>query len=231
MPMLNKIVRFIRFQVPAIIILLVVAGCFLNPAKAQGFDTTFTVQRTETPYPFDLIWKAKWKEGKKVHVMLLSRESKTGIGEGFEVVFGRHFVKRGKKWNLTWAYTDTVQGYGCDLELRLMRDFCEVKDADQDGIREVYFLYLENNRCDAVTVDTKLVVNEGNVGGEIKGVSELYLGPTEEVMNRFLREMGEPEMRYKDIQPNLEAMGPAITEHASQLWDALLKWQDVHQGE
>lgn len=194
-------------------------------------DTSFTVNTALTPYPGDLLWKVKWKEGSKEIIFMVSHSLDYRDGNGFDVLFARRFVKNGKYWTPAWAYRDTVRGFGCDIDATLLPEFCRVTDANEDGKKEVFFTYYRNNRCDAVVVETRLVANQHNIGGQIEGMSQLYLGPIESIMNEILREQGEPEISYKAIKPDLEAMGKDIQDYASKLWDEMLKWQDAHQND
>lgn len=199
--------------------------------KSGTVDTTFSVNTGITPLPGELLWKAKWTEGKKEYIFLLSHTLDYQDGNGYDALFARRFVMNGKAWTPEWAYRDTVFGYGCDLNVLWEREFSGVQDLNGDGKKEVFFTYLHGNRCDAGMVDTRLVVNQANRGGRVIGFSNTYLDPPQHVFNEFLRENGQDTVIYKQLEPDLVKMGSGISGAASDKWDELLKWQESHQDE
>lgn len=190
-----------------------------------GIDTTFTPQTALTPYPGELLWKARWEEGKRHYIFLLSHQLNYQDGDGYDALFARRFVENGKTWTPQWSYRDTVLGYGCDLNVLWQPQFSGIQDLNGDGRQEVFFTYLHANRCDAGMVDTRLVVNRGPQSGRIIGVSQIHLEPPQHVFNQFLKENGQDTIQYKQIEPSLSNLGGEIEQKASEIWDQLLKWQ------
>jgi hypothetical protein len=191
----------------------------------SGVDTTFTPNTALTPYPGEIIWKARWTEGKRNIVFLVSHQLDAADGNGYDALFARKFVQNGKSWTPQWVYRDTVYGMGCDLGIEWVPECTGIQDLDGDGKMEAVFTYLHANRCDAGMVDTRLVVNQANRGGRIVGFSHIYLEPPQHIFNQFLRENGQDTVQYKQLEPELIKMGTGISGAASQKWDALLKAQ------
>lgn len=192
-------------------------------------DTTAVVNRDQTPYAGELRYAASWTDKAGSHLLIISgrlQEGKGEFGEGRMEVFGYQYLETKGAWEKEWSINDFVDGVGCDLAIALPKEFVRFADPDEDGILETAFIYTLDSRCDASIVSTKMMMHTKGTKLAIRGYSSLTLGPTEEVMNQFLKEEGQPPMKYKAIDKAFEEVDERHKSYASAMWDefAVLEW-------
>lgn len=192
-------------------------------------DTTAVVDREQTPYAGDLRYAASWSDKAGSHLLIVSgrmQEGKGEFSEGRMELFGYQYRETEGGWEKEWDINDFVDGVGCDLTIALPNEFIRFADPDEDGILETAFIYTLDSRCDASIVSTKMMMHTKGTKLAIRGYSSLTLGPTEEVMNQFLKEEGQPPMKYKAFDKAFEDVDERHKAYASTMWDefAVLEW-------
>lgn len=195
-------------------------------AGVSTLDTNVHINRELTPFNGKRRFAGQWTDAAGTHRLIISGKYNYDEGEGKAEIFAYHYHKSRGEWTRLWKINDFVDGYGCDLQIHLFRDRIKVEDVNGDDIAETAFIYTLDNRCDASVVDTKLMLHTGETKLAIRGVSDQYLGPSEEILNQVLKEQGSDPIAFKACDPAFEKADPRFKKFASRMWDELIESQD-----
>lgn len=189
-------------------------------------DTSISIIRSLTPYKGEIRYKAGWDDqsGKTILIISGSRiySEDTGRAEIFAYLYQQ---RMDDVWEQRWRINDFVDGIGCDLEIKLPTNYIHIADIDSNGIAETSFIYTLDNRCDAVMIETKMIIHANYKKYAIRGFTQTHLMPTEEIFNSYRAEEGLPPVSYKKIDKELEKY-PLIMELYSDMWDRFSEEQN-----
>lgn len=186
-------------------------------------DTSTTVHSSVTPFSGELYYKASWKDKLGLNIFIISQSINDQEEEGKAEVYAYHYTNIKDEWNLLWKTYDFVVGHGCDLSILPPKEFIKITDLDKNNLAEVAYFYKLDNRCDAVVVPAKMILHTNKNKFTIRGYANLYLGPPEDLMNKYLREEGKKEVKYKEVDENFNKLPESIKKYYLELWDKISK--------
>ena len=180
-------------------------------------DTSIQPNQVVTTYNGEIVYKAGWRDRTGENIFIISR-TYNYKKENAEI-YAYHYLKGKSGWELNWKTYDSIHGVGCDLLIDIPEMFIRITDLDSNAVAETSYIYTLDNRCDAVVVPTKMIIHIGKEKYSIKGFSQLSLGPPEEIMNKYLREQGEPEVSYKKTDDNWNSLPVNFQTYYFTDWD------------
>ncbi|MFN6947165.1 MAG: M949_RS01915 family surface polysaccharide biosynthesis protein [Cytophagaceae bacterium] len=181
-------------------------------------DTTVVVDRKLTPYKGNIRYKGSWADSTGRNLLIISGTLDYQDGKGRNEIFAYKYVKENGKWLQVCRINDFVDGIGCDLSIKLPKEYIEIRDLDSNGVAETSFIYTLDNRCDAVMVETKMIIFINQKKYVIRGFSDTWLMPNEDLYNSYRAADGLPPVLYKDIDQRLNEF-PDIKKYYSSIWD------------
>lgn len=191
--------------------------------NVHRIDTLVIIDRKMTPYKGDIRYKAGWRDSNGENVMIISGTYDYKEGMGRAEIFAYQYQRKvDETWERVWSINDFVDGFGCDLAINLPNKYIQIIDLNDDGILESSFLYTLDNRCDAVMVETKMMIHIQNEKYAIRGFSDTYLMPKEDLYNTYRDEEGLPPVKYKNVDAELNRY-PKMKNYYSRMWDDFLE--------
>lgn len=199
----------------------------------NAVDSVYTlaeIDRKTLPFNGRFLSALSWKDKLGNNILVLSEKGAYDNGNGRKELFAYHYVKRDTAYDALWKINDFVDGSGCDLNIELINFFPLVSDIDSNGIAETAIFYSLNARCDAVSFPAKLIIHEGANKVTIRGIRAQFLGPSEEVNNKYRAEMGLPPQQYKNLDTGSSLMDASIVKYYSLQWDNFISLENKLEG-
>jgi len=185
------------------------------------YDTSVVISRQETPYRGELKYKYQWKDRNGINKVIISQMYDYKKGFGRAEVFAYQYLKNKDKWELVWQMNDFVDGLGCDLKIDIKK--AQIIDIDSNYLAETLFLYTKDSRCDAVGVSTRLLLYVNAKKIAIRGISNQYLMPPEDVFNKVMDLEEGKYYKYKNIDAGVFPEDTIFVQYASKFWDDFIK--------
>ena len=199
----------------------------------NAVDSVYTLEeidRKTLPFNGHFLSALSWKDKLGNNILVLSEKGAYGNGNGRKELFAYHYVKRDTAYDALWRINDFVDGFGCDLNIEIINFFPLVSDIDSNGIAETAIFYSLDARCDAVSFPAKLIIHEGANKVTIRGIRAQFLGPSEEVNNKYRAEMGLPPEQYKNLDTGSSLMDDLIVKYYSHQWDNFISLENKLEG-
>lgn len=202
----------------------------LSYPSVNSIQVLAEIDRSALPFNGRFFSAVSWNDKLGDNTLILSEKGKYDDGNGRKEIFTYHYVKRDTSFEVLWQINDFVDGEGCDLNIDLINIFPLISDVDSNGIAESAIFYSLNNRCDAVTFPAKLIVHEGGDRFTIRGLRAQFLGPSEELMNKYRAESGLPPIKYKNLDIDNSTLDASIINYYAQQWDKFISLENKWQG-
>jgi hypothetical protein len=199
----------------------------------DSVDSVYTLEeidRKALPFNGLFLSALSWNDKLGNNILILSEKGTYDNGNGRKELFAYHYVKRDTSYDVLWQINDFVDGSGCDLSIELIKFFPLISDVDSNGIAETAIFYSLDSRCDAGSFPAKLIIHEGANKVAIRGIRAQFLGPPEEVNNKYRAEMDLPPVKYKNLDTGSSLMDDLIVNYYSHQWDNFISLENKLEG-
>lgn len=199
----------------------------------NSVDSVYTLEeidRKTIPFNGHFLSALSWNDKLGNNILILSEKETYDDGNERKELFAYHYVRRDTAYDVLWQINDFVDGSGCDLSIELINFFPLISDIDSNGIAETAIFYSLDARCDAVSFPAKLIIHEGANKVAIRGIRAQFLGPPEEVNNKYRAEMGLPPEQYKNLDTGSSLMDDLIVNYYSHQWDNFISLENKLEG-
>lgn len=130
----------------------------------------------------------KWEDDNGINYILISLpgEYVSKKEKGYEsqemssYLYAYHYVKQGSKYVLKRKLQDYVMSCALDLTLYYVHGSIKITDLDNDGIKEVSFVYIKSCRSDVSPHDMRFMLLENGNKYPLRGSTVIKLGGMEE---------------------------------------------------